>query len=137
MYTMKSTFLALVFLLISASGNAVDFKPCPIAKVSENEFKQYLAQVQAQLGSFVEVVADQHLEIYFDKENSSTFAFTTEGHPAHPAWVARKVVERNAQIGVDQVGYFAGAERPFALLFEQYLELNEKVKEHISNSGEK
>ena len=58
-----------------------------------------------------------------------SYAFTKAGHPAHPAWVTRQVVEANGTIDMVQIGYFAGKEESFAVLFQQYQQLNNQIRE--------
>lgn len=57
-------------------------------------------------------------------------------HPAHPAWIARKPEQCGDSIFIGQIGYFAGAEPPFAKLFREYLALNEKLKEDLKRRRE-
>ncbi len=74
---------------------------------------------------------DQNLVVYFNNPESTTYAFTLVGHPAHPAWITRRAVEQAGTINMQQIGYFAGKEVHFAKLFKQYLDLNEKIKANI------
>ena len=127
------TYLKLfTLLLISSSANAAEFKPYQEAKISIEEFEKYKAIIVEKFGDSVVKVPDQNLVVYLDNSKGN-YAFTTQGHPAHPAWIARRVVESNGSIDIEQIGYFAGKEKPFAVLFKQYLELNEKVKKGIPN----
>ena len=63
------------------------------------------------------------------------YAFTTKGHPAHPAWITRQVVESEDTVDIKQIGYFAGDEEPFAKLFQQYLELNDWIKANMQGGN--
>ena len=53
-------------------------------------------------------------------EEGTLWAFTEPGHPAHPAWVAKRVIRVDQAVGIQQVGYFAGDEVAFGRLFRSY-----------------
>ena len=69
--------------------------------------------------------------LVFDGEHSY-YAFTQPGHPAHPAWITRKLVsEQDGRLNMIQIGYFAGREPPFAELFRQYQVLTQTTIEAL------
>ncbi len=71
-----------------------------------------------------------HLVVFnSDRPGGILYAFTQPGHAAHPAWIARRLVQTGQNLSMDQVGYFAGQEAPFAALFQQYQELSNKAIE--------
>ena len=126
---MKKIIVALAFFSLSAAlavaAQPPIYKPFPIAQVTAPEWEKYREQVYAAHGASVRRFPDEHLEVLHSSDNVMHFAFTTLGHPAHPAWITR-----SAQNGsVDQIGYFAGQEEPFAKLFQSYLELTKRTIE--------
>ena len=126
---MKYSVLLLLFTTFSLS--AAEYKPYPVAKISVQEWENYRSIVINEYIGTEQNISDQNLVIYTDDKNQITFAFTSKGHPAHPAWITRKVVKIDDSIGLEQIGYFAGKEKPFAVLFSQYLELNKKIEESM------
>ena len=82
-------------------------------------------------GDSAQTFADLHLLVFHDTTTATSYAFTQPGHPAHPTWVTRRIVKVGEQLNVDQVGYFAGQEAPFAQLFKQYQQLNQRMIEEM------
>ena len=54
---------------------------------------------------------------------TAIYVFTTEAHPAHPAVVVRRVVERDNVIYVDRKGHFAGDRAAYETWWRQFDEL--------------
>ncbi|MEG3156897.1 hypothetical protein ACKVMH_03170 [Lysobacter zhanggongensis] len=127
---MKRIIAAVAIFLSAAlavAGEPPAYKPFPLAQVSPAQWETYRKQVHAAYGVSLRRFPDEHLEVLHSSDNVMHFAFTTEGHPAHPAWITR-----SAQNGsVDQIGYFAGKEEPFAKLFRSYLELTKRSIESV------
>jgi hypothetical protein len=126
----------LVALLFAAVAQAQEFKPYPRANITEAQWQAYFDEVRSKHGATVQDIDDQKLLVYTDKATTTIYGFTKPGHPAHPAWIARKPEQRGDSIFIGQIGYFAGAEPPFAKLFRDYLALNEKMKEDIKRKQE-
>lgn len=124
------TLFVLAGLLLSSLLWAQEFKPYPSAKITEAQWQQYFAEVQAKHGQSAEVTG-QNLVVFTDSATATSYAFTQPGHPAHPAWITRMVLKERTGINIRQIGYFAGKEPPFATLFRAYLELNEKIKRDL------
>ncbi|RUO34850.1 hypothetical protein [Aliidiomarina soli] len=122
--------LALVFSLLAfpllAAG--AEYKPYEEPNISPEQWDSYRATVVEKYGDSVQLFTEQHLAVYFNEQQATSYAFTTEGHAAHPAWITRQVVEDEGQVSIEQIGYFAGEEAPFSVLFRQYLELNEQIQ---------
>ena len=129
---MSRIVLFVIIGMFSTMLGAVEFKPYPSAKITKEQWLSYYQDVSTKHKSSVKIVKEQYLEIYSDEENTIMIAFTQKGHPAHPAWVSRMPVEKDGVVNIRTIGYFAGDEPPFAMLYKQYLESNEKVKEHIN-----
>ncbi len=129
---MKNILLFALFLSLASNIYAVEFKPYKSAKITNEQWLKYYDIVSIKHKESVNIVADQFLEIYEDKANKIMIAFTRKGHPAHPAWISRKPVKKDGFINIRTIGYFAGAEPAFAILYKQYLALNQKAKEYIN-----
>ena len=119
-----------VVLAVSASY-AQDFRPYPRAKITGDQWQTYFEEVRSKLGSTAQESDQQKLIVFQDTATATSYAFTTPGHPAHPAWITRRVEPKGNDVGVNQIGYFAGEEPPFAQLFKSYLQLNDKLREHM------
>lgn len=121
----------LCLALASTLANGQEFKPYPRANITEAQWQTYFDEVRTKHGATVQDIEDQGLLVFTDSTNSTVYGFTKPGHPAHPAWVARKPEQRGDGVYIGQIGYFAGAEPPFAKLFREYAALDEKIKEAI------
>jgi hypothetical protein len=115
--------------LISASVSAQEYKPYPRAQITEAQWQAYFDEVAAKHGATRREFPAEHLMVFEDTKNYMSYAFTQPGHPAHPAWVTRHVVQDAVGVNVRQIGYFAGEEVPFAKLFRAYQELNARMRE--------
>jgi hypothetical protein len=127
--------LGLIILFIPILAMSVEYMPYETADVSHEQWESYRQNVIAKYGASAQYFPEQSLVVYFNDEEATNYAFTTDGHAAHPAWITRQVVENNGQISIQQIGYFAGKEEPFAALFQQYLELNERIKASMQSGG--
>jgi hypothetical protein len=125
-------FFAGVILLAAVSlSAAIEFKPYPVAQITEAQWTSYYEHVRSAHGADRQDFPDQRLIVFHDKAAATSYAFTQPGHAAHPAWITRKIVQRGTDFFVDQIGYFAGQEAPFAILFRQYQALNERMTEQL------
>jgi hypothetical protein len=118
-------------LLLPLSGWAIEFKPHVNPQITEGQWTAYYEQVKAAHGATMEEYRGEHLVVFNDAVARTSYAFTQAGHAAHPAWIARKVVQEGNDIFVQQVGYFAGSEAPFAALFQQYQTLNQRMVDDL------
>ena len=127
---MRNIFVAAAIFLstaVAVAGDAPVYKPFALAEISQPQWESYRQQAHSSYGASLRHFPDEHLEVLHSPDNVMHFAFTTEGHPAHPAWVTRF-----AQNGsVEQIGYFAGQEEPFARLFQSYLDLTKRTIESV------
>jgi hypothetical protein len=115
--------------LLAERASAQEFKPYPRANITEAQWQRYFDEVREKHGASVQDIGDQKLLVFTDKTTNTIYGFTKEGHPAHPAWITRKLEQRGDELFVGQIGYFAGSEPPFGQLFREYLALNVKMKE--------
>ncbi|MCC7346181.1 MAG: hypothetical protein IT538_02180 [Variibacter sp.] len=120
--------LAALVLTVSAAL-AVEFKPFAREKVTEAQWTAYHDEVKAAFGASAQEVKEVNLVTYSGQGVS--FAFTRPAHPAHPAWISRRITEKDGQMFIEQIGYFAGPEAPFAELFRQYQALNQRMMEEM------
>jgi Protein of unknown function (DUF4019) len=126
---MAGLSLALVTLaasLVSSSAWAQEFRPYTDAHITAAEWQTYFNEVQAKLGATRREFPEEHLVAFEDKTRVFYLAFTMPGHPAHPAWIARRVVGHDGT--TEQSGYFAGDEKSFAALFDQYQDLTKRMR---------
>ena len=131
-------FLAAAYIIVFAhEGNAQEFKPHPTAGITQAQWQKYYSEVKEKHGATAQDFIEQKLLVFTDKATGTSYAFTQPGHAAHPAWVARKPEQRGDGIFIAQIGYFAGSEAPFAILFKQYAALNEKMSEDIKSKQAK
>lgn len=114
--------------LFATSVAAVEYQPYPTAHISVQQWHDYYTQVKEDFGATEKVSEQQRLVTYSDKSTNMSFAFTMPGHEALPAWVARHVTESNGSVNLSQIGYYAGDEEPFAVLFQQYEQINERIR---------
>ena len=127
--------LAALLSCVVSSALAVEFKPFPRERVSEQQWNAYHDEVKTAYGASAQEVKEVNLVTY--SGGSMSFAFTRPAHAAHPAWIVRRIVEREGKMFVDQIGYFAGAEEPFAQLFRQYQALNKRMIEELERRQKK
>lgn len=117
---------------VTTTTDGPQYMPFPLADISLSQWNDYHHLVEKFCGASRRAFPDEQLEVFECNGNSLHLAFTTEGHPAHPAWVARQVWRDGA---VGQTGFFSGAEEPFAKLFRAYLDLTKRTQENVSVSG--
>ena len=110
---------------------ALEYHPYPEAQITSEQWLSYYEEAIEKYGTTAQNFPKQHLIVLYNNDGLTSYAFTLKGHEAHPAWITRKVAEKNGAFNIEQIGYYAGEERPFAELFQAYLELNEQMKAQI------
>ena len=125
---MNPTRLLLTFLLLSSVSIAAEYQPYADAKITAEQWQEYYAIVDAEFADTMEDLLEAKLRVYRDDASATFYAFTMVDHPAYPAWITRRVVERNGAISIEQIGYFAGEETPFAALFDDYSALADELQ---------
>ena len=118
----------LVLMAVATTAWAIEYQPYPTANISVQQWNEYYAQVKQQFAATERVHEQQRLVTYSDESTNMSFAFTMPGHAAHPAWITRHVRESNGSVDLSQIGYFAGEEEPFSVLFQQYEQMNERIR---------
>lgn len=117
---------------ITSGFGGPQYIPYPLADITTAQWEDYHRLVAEAFASSRREFPDEYLEVFHSPDSVLHLAFTTAGHPAHPAWIARK-----AQGGlVDQIGFFAGPEEPFAELFRSYLALTKKTLDGIPDDAD-
>lgn len=112
---------------------AQEYMPFPDARITEAQWNSYHEEVIKAHGTSKRDFPAEHLVVFEDREARMFWAFTTSGHPAHPAWITRRVVEQSGRVSTNQIGYFAGEEQPFAKLYNDYLALTERTVKKLQN----
>jgi hypothetical protein len=120
-------FVFIAVLAVTRAAAAIEFKPHPTAHITEAQWSAYFDEVRAALGGSAQELGEHKLIVFYDKATGTSYAFTQPAHPAHPAWIARRIANKN----VEQIGYFAGREEPFAELFRQYQVTNQRMIEEM------
>ena len=115
-------------MVLSLEALATEFKPYPEAHITVQEWEAYFEEVSKAFPSSVQDHPQQYLIVFSNDKERMSYAFTKPGHPAHPAWITRQVVEAGGTIDMVQIGYFAGEEEPFSVLFQQYQQLNNQIR---------
>ena len=135
---MKRRITLLLVCLVAwlSTAQAQEYQPYPAPRITPEQWQHYLEIVQANHGESLEIYKDKHLVGFSDQATRTFYIFTTKDHPAHPAWITRQVVEENGQVNVRQIGFFAGAEEPFAKLFNEYLQRNEQLLKSVERRNQ-
>ena len=120
--------LAIVACAALAAG-AQEFRPHPQARITPAQWQAYFDEVKAKHGGTEQRFAAEHLVLYNDSKSLMSWAFTTPGHPAHPAWITRQPVTDGNQVKIRQIGFYAGDEEAFRKLFATYLVLTSKMQD--------
>jgi len=111
------------------AANAQEFRPHPQARITTAQWQAYFDEVKAKHRATEQQFRAEHLVLYSDAKSLMSWAFTTPGHPAHPAWVTRQPVTDGNQVKIRQIGFYAGDEEAFRKLFATYLVLTSKMQE--------
>jgi len=98
----------------------IDIKPYPIANISLQEWNSYYQLINFKLPASKKLIQQNCMEYFADRTINAVFYFTTNCHPAHPAWVTLHVINENNQLHMGQIGYFAGHESAFAEMFKAF-----------------
>jgi hypothetical protein len=122
-------------MLSAIATRAQEFKPYPDAKVTIAQWQAYLDLIREKVGSSERSFPAQHLQSYSNEATRTVYAFTEPGHPEHPAWITRRVVEDGKGVSMEQTGFFAGDEPAFAKMFADYQQMNEQINGNLRGGG--
>ena len=120
--------LCVALLLAGGALPAQEFHPYADAKISVAEWQSYLDDVRSKLAASERTFPEDHLTVFEDAPRQTYYAFTTAGHPAHPAWVARRVYRQGDEVGTEQTGFYAGDVAPFEALYNSYKDLTRRMQ---------
>ena len=132
---MKTAAL-LAALAFAAPALAQEWQPYPQPKITVEQWKAYLATVREYLEASAEIYKDKGVVVFSNPDTRTFYIFTTKNHPAHPAWIARQLVEEKGQVNVRQIGYYAGNAEAFDKMFREYLQRNEELKNEVEKRNQ-
>lgn len=124
----------LIACLFTGSLLAASYNPYQDSKITLQQWQAYYELVQQEFGETREELSRALLVLFEDAASSTYYAFTLPGHPAHPAWITRKLVDENGEVSMQQIGYFAGEEEPFSELFQDYAELAYQLQSDLEST---
>lgn len=125
---------AAALLLAAPWCLAQEFKPFAQPQVSVAQWQAYLDEVKGRHAATAEHHAAQQLVIYHDREGRTSYTFTLPGHPAHPAWITRRLQHSLEGMAVRHVGFYAGALEPFGAWFESLVKVSEEARRQLQPS---
>ena len=126
--------LVLISCLFTSSLLAASYSPYQDSKITLEQWQAYYELVQHEFGETREELSRALLVLFEDAASSTYYAFTLPGHPAHPAWITRKLVDEDGEVSMQQIGYFAGEEQPFSELFQDYAELAYQLQSDLERT---
>ena len=132
---MKTAAL-LAALAFAAPALAQEWQPYPQPKITVEQWKAYLATVREYLEASAEIYKDKGVVVFSNPDTRTFYIFTTKNHPAHPAWIARQLVEEKGQVNVRQIGYYAGNAEAFDKMFREYLQRNEELVNEVEKRNQ-
>lgn len=92
--------IGLIILLSPMLAAAVEYMPYETPEVSHEQWESYRALVVDEYGDSAQHFAEQNLVVYSNEEQATSYAFTTDAHAAHPAWITRQVVENESEVSI-------------------------------------
>ncbi len=128
--------LTLITCLFASQLLAATYNPYKDSQISPDQWQAYYASVETEFGDTREELSAAMLVLFEDTSTSTFYAFTLPEHPAHPAWITRKLVEIDGDVSMQQIGYFAGEEEPFSELFQDYAELTYQIQSDLEKPEE-
>lgn len=133
---LKCNRLMLIACLFVSQLLAATYNPHEDSKITPEQWQEYYDIVQSEFGATRDEVTDAMLVLFEDAAASTFYAFTLPEHPAHPAWITRKLVAIDGDVSMEQIGYYAGEEEPFSELFQDYAEFTYQIKSDIEKPEE-
>jgi hypothetical protein len=132
---MKTGWL-IAALAFAAPALAQEWQPYPQPKITVEQWKSYLEKVRERHEASAEIFKDKAIVVFSDPESRTFYIFTTKDHPAHPAWIARQLVEEGGLVHVRQIGFFAGKQEPFDKLFREYQMRNDELVKEVERRNQ-
>jgi hypothetical protein len=122
-------------LLEKIQKTEINIKPHPTANISMQEYNNYYQIINLKLITSKQLIEQSCLEYFADKPTRASFYFTTNCHPAHPAWITLHVVKENNKLHMGQIGYFAGDEPAFAQMFKAFRASTEERRKAMAKEN--
>jgi len=121
----------LIFFLFTSIVYSVDVVPYETEKITIEQWNEYHDLVSKELAITGRAYESHKLEVFSDDQVRASIAFTMPGHKAHPSWVTRHVESKDGSIYMKVIGYFAGDEKAFKILFGQYQEMANQTRKQF------
>ena len=118
--------------LMATPALAQEYQPYPSPRITPEQWARYGEEVRQNHAASLEMFKDKQLIAFSDEDTRTFWVFTLKKHPAHPAWITRQLYEEGGQVRIRQIGYFAGSEKAFAKLFQEYLLRNDELKNSVA-----
>jgi len=122
--------------LMATPALAQEYQPYPTPRITPEQWAKYGEEVRQNHGASLEIFEDKQLIAFSDERTLTFWVFTLKKHPAHPAWGTRQLYEEGGEVRVRQIGYFAGSEDEFAMLFLEYQMRNEELKQAVERRNQ-
>lgn len=119
-HTAVTGAVAVAALIVGPGAVAQEFRPYPQFNITVEQWQRYFDEVSQKLADAAQPRPSEQLIVFNDRAGRAVYAFTAPGHPAHPAWITKRVVRVDNAVGVQQVGYFAGDQTAFGAWFRSY-----------------
>ena len=118
--------------LMATPALAQEYQPYPSPRITPEQWARYGEEVRQNHAASLEMFKDKQLIAFSDEDTRTFWVFTLKKHPAHPAWITRQLYEEGGQVRIRQIGYFAGSEKAFAKLVQEYLLRNDELKNSVA-----
>ncbi len=123
-------FPLLVALLVGVPADnsvAAEEWRFPTDKITAEQYQAYLEEVRAITGSKSYEVADQ-LVVEAMGDNT-IYVFTMPKHPAHPAVVKRKIVQKGDGVYILRQGHYAGSRSAYDRWWHEFDALDDAIRQ--------
>ena len=112
--------------IVPSTGNDWRF---PRDSITQEQWQAYLDETRALPGILNREA--ENVIIFQDRANNAVYVFTTPAHPAHPAVVKRRVMQRGTGLFIDRKGHYAGDNAAYDRWWHEFDALDQRVKEDI------
>ncbi len=111
----------------------LSIKPHQTARITIQQWQDYLQLAILKYADSVYDINEQCINHVIAKDINVWLYFTQDCHPAYPAWVTLYLNEEGGQIGLGQIGYFAGDEPAFAQFFQKMGAVRQRMIDGIKS----
>ena len=120
-----------IFLVFSNCVFGIEVEPYETPKISVERWNKYHESTSTELAETRRSYDTHKLELFSDDKTRASIAFTMPGHKAHPSWVTRQVEMKGGAMNMKVVGFYAGDEEAFKILFGQYQEMANQTRKQF------